>query len=279
MLDTLKKLKYGARVWLAKGGGTPETVDINGRSTVITSGGEGPPFVYLHSTLGESSMWLPFYQAWAKKFRVLVPTHPGFGKSGGFDEIDTVEDMAFHYVELLDALGLDQVIMGGVSLGGWIAAEFACRWPERVKKLWIASAPGFWVDDQPLPDLFRIGQDRQKIRELLFHDPGSAMATLVIQDHPDEEKLIAAWQNSTVLARLVWDRPYSPKLGGRLHRVQCPTLLLWGADDRLVPPVYGDEYKKHLPHSELKLIPECGHLLMFEKEKEFVEIVSNFCEA
>ncbi len=277
MLKVIKKLRYGARVWLSKGGGTPETVDINGRSTVIMHGGDGPAFVYLHSTLGESMMWLPFYQAWAKQFRVLVPTHPGFGKSGGFDQIDTIEDMAFHYLDMFDALGLDEVILGGVSLGGWIAAEFAVRWPERVKKLWIAAAPGFWLDEHPLPDLFRIGQDRRAIREMLFHDPKSAMATMVIQDHPSEETMLAAYQNMTVLARLIWDRPYSPKLGPRLARVKCPTLLLWGASDRLVPVVYAEEYRKHLPHAEVKVLPECGHLLMFEKEKEFVEAVSSFC--
>src|SRR4029079_12828902 len=122
-----------------------------------------------------------------KHFRLLVPTHPGFGASTGFDQIDTIEDMAFAYVELFDALGREEVILGGVSLGGWIAAEFAVRWPERVKKLWIADAPGVWVEDQPLPDLFRLLQHRDKMRELLFFDPGSSMAQLVIQDHPDEE--------------------------------------------------------------------------------------------
>src|SRR5438132_6247428 len=155
MFKNLSKLKYGARVWLSKSGGATETVDVRGRSTVIMHGGEGPAFVYLHSTLGESVMWLPFYQAWAKQFRVLVPTHPGFGKSGGFDQIDTIEDMAFHYLEMFDALGLDEVILGGVSLGGWIAAEFAVRWPERVKQLWISAAPGLWVEGQPPDDLCR----------------------------------------------------------------------------------------------------------------------------
>ena len=81
----------------------------------------------------------------------------------------------------------------------------------------------------------------------------------------------------TVLARLMWERPYDPKLAARLHRVQCPTLLLWGGDDQLVPPAYGEAYKKHLPHAEWKLIPECGHLAMFEKEAEFVEAVTRFC--
>lgn len=277
MLNKLKKLKYGARVLLSRGGGQPETIEVNGRSTVLMHAGDGPPMVYLHSSLGEAYMWFPFYQSWAKEFRLLVPNHPGFGKSGGFDQIDTIEDMAFHYVELFDALGLDEVILGGVSLGGWIAAEFAIRWPERVKRLWISGAPGFWVDEEPLPDLFRYMQDRRKLRELLFSDANSHMADLVIQEDPDEERLLAAYQAMTVLARLVWDRPYDPKLGARLHRVQCPVLLLWGEDDRLVPPSYGKAYQKYLPQAEWRTIPRCGHVPMFEREAEFVEAVAKFC--
>jgi pimeloyl-ACP methyl ester carboxylesterase len=223
-------------------------------------------------------MWFPFYQTWAKSFRVLVPTHPGFGQSGGFDQIDTIEDMAFHYVEMFDALGLEQVILGGVSLGGWIAAEFAVRWPERVKKLWLADAPGLWVDDQPLGDLFRIMQDRTRLRDLLFHDPAGAMATMVIKEEPDEQAMMSAYQSLTVLARLVWERPYDPKLPARLHRIACPTLLLWGDHDRLVPPAYGEAYKKHIPHAELRLIKDCGHMPMFEREAEFVQIITEFCQ-
>ena len=277
MFETLKKLKYGARVLLSRGGGQPETITVAGRPTVVMHAGTGGPFVYLHSALGESFMWFPFYQEWAKQFRVIVPTHPGFGQSGGFDEIDAVEDMAFHYVELFDALGLEQVCLGGVSLGGWIAAEFAVRWPERVKKLWIADAPGFWVDEQPMPDLFRVMQSRTKLRQLLFHDPESYMAKLVVQDNPEDERLLAAYQNMTVLARLVWERPYDPKLARRLHRIQCPTLLVWGANDQLVPPAYAAGYRQHIAGSELKLIPDCGHLPMFEKETEFVKLIAQFC--
>jgi pimeloyl-ACP methyl ester carboxylesterase len=277
MFDKLKQLKYKARVLLSRSGGQPETITVAGRPTVLMHAGEGTPFVYLHSTLGESFMWLPFYQAWAKQFRVFVPTHPGFGQSGGFDQIDTIEDMAFHYVELLDALGLDEVILGGVSLGGWIAAEFAVRWPERVKKLWLSAAPGLWVDEEPLPDLFRIMQDRDALRRLLFHNPEAYMARMVIQDNPDPERLMAAYQSMTVLARLVWERPYDPKLADRLHRIQCPTLLLWGEHDRLIPPAYGKAYHQHLPHAEFKLIADCGHMVMFEKEAEFVETVARFC--
>src|ERR687884_2298388 len=204
MFEAIKKLTYGARVFLSRKGGEAETIDVRGRPTVIMHGGDGPPLVYLHSTLGESFRWLPFYQAWARHFTVYVPTHPGFGKSGGFEQIDTIEDMAFHYVELFDALGLEEGVLGGVSLGGWIAAEFAVRWPERVRRLWLSGSPGLWVEDQPLPDLFREMIHPQRLRGLLFHDPDGPMAQMVLPDDVDDERRVAGYQAMTVLARLVW---------------------------------------------------------------------------
>ncbi len=279
MLDALRKMRYAARVLLSFKGGEPETIDVSGRPTVLMHGGNGPPMVYLHSSLGEAQRWLPFYDAWAKDFTLYVPTHPGFGKSGGFDEMTSIEDMAFHYVELFDALGLDEVILGGVSLGGWIAAEFAVRWPERVKKLWLSGAPGLWVDEQPLPDLFRYLIQPAKLREFLFHDPDSYMAKWIINDEPDDERRLNGYQAMTVLARMVWQRPYDPRLAARLHRIKCPVLLLWGEQDRLVPPAYGAAYKKHLPQAEMQTIPACGHLAMFDKEAEFVAAVRRFAQA
>jgi pimeloyl-ACP methyl ester carboxylesterase len=279
MLNALRKIRYAARVLLSRKGGEPEAIDVAGRPTVLMHGGDGPPLVYLHSSLGETQRWLPFFDAWAKDFTVYVPTHPGFGQSGGFDDITSIEDMAFHYVELFDALGLDEVILGGISLGGWIAAEFAVRWPERVKKLWLTGAPGLWVDEQPLPDLFRFLIQPAKLREMLFHDPDSYMAKWIIADEPDDERRLAGYQAMTVLARMVWQRPYDPQLSARLHRVKCPVLLLWGEDDRLVPPAYGAAYKKYLPHAEMQTIRDCGHLAMFEKEEAFVAAVRRFAQA
>jgi pimeloyl-ACP methyl ester carboxylesterase len=76
---------------------------------------------------------------------------------------------------------------------------------------------------------------------------------------------------------MVWERPYDPKLAGRLRRIACPTLLLWGDHDQLVPPAYGEAYQKHIAGAEMKLIKDCGHLPMFEKEAEFVEAITAFC--
>ena len=124
-------------------GGEPETIDVRG------------PADRPHARRRRAAVRLP-----AQHARRVVPlaavlrragpsTSPstsrrirGSAPSGGFDDIDSIEDMAFHYVELFDALGLDEVVLGGVSLGGWIAAEFAVPLAERVKKLWIVRLAG-----------------------------------------------------------------------------------------------------------------------------------------
>lgn len=276
MFDVLKKLTYGARVLLSRSG-TLEMIDVHGRPTQVQHGGSGLPFVYLHSALGET-LWLPFLDRWAKTFEVFAPAHPGFAKSAGIEQIESIEDMAFHYVELFDALGLDKFILGGVSLGGWIAAEFAVRWPERVEKLWLSGAPGLWVEEEPLFDLFRYGQDVQKLREVMFHDPNGYQATMVLKDLDklNEETIVAVYQNMAALARLVWERPYDPKLADRLYRIRCPVLLLWGESDRLVPPAYGRAYQKCIPHAQFHLIRQCGHFPIFEQEGEFVDRVTRF---
>lgn len=281
MFERLRQLKYAARVLLSHSRGEEETIEVAGRPTRLRHGGQGPPFLYLHSALGEAVLWLPFYQSWARHFHVLVPTHPGFGAqppAEDWQQFDTIEDLAFHYIEFLDTLGLEQVYLGGVSLGGWLAAEIAVRWPERVRKLWLCGAPGLWVEEAPPADLFRIAQDRRRLRELLFHDPQSPIATLVLREDVDEDTFLAAYHALTLLARLVWERPYNPKLARRLHRIRCPVLLLWGAEDRLVPPAHAREYQKHLPQAKLQLLPACGHLPMFECEKEFVETILRFCQ-
>src|SRR5258705_106670 len=85
----------------------------------------------------------------------------------------------------------------------------------------------FSGEEEPLPDLFRELNSMKRMRQLLFADPKGHMADLILGGEPTEEKMLAGYQAMTVLARLIWERPYSPKLGQRLHRVKCPVLLLW----------------------------------------------------
>ncbi len=277
MMGAIRKLNYGTRLLLGHKG-EKAVVDVVGTPTQVRRGGEGPPMVYLHSAIGET-VWLPFMKAWSGSFTVYAPAHPGYAESKGLDQIRDIEDLAFHYINLLDTLGLDQLFLGGVSLGGWLALEIACRWPERVSRLWIADAPGLWLDEHPITDLFLYQSQPIQARELLFHDPESTLAKSIIKDpnQLNEETKLAIQQSMTLLTKLMWERPYNPRLAKRLHRVRCPVLILWGEQDRLIPAIYAHAFQKLLPKAQIHIIPECGHLPMFEQEDRFEAAIRSFC--
>src|SRR5690348_9010272 len=129
---------------------TPETwfAEIAGRKTQLTRGGSGPPVLYLHGALGESD-WFPLVDLLAEKHTVYLPAHPGFATSEGLETIDTMQDLAWHYVDLLTSLGLSRVPMVGFSLGGWLAMELAILRPELVGPLTLICPAGVRFADCP----------------------------------------------------------------------------------------------------------------------------------
>lgn len=277
MFEKLKLLQYGAKVKLHASGKT-QFVEAAGRPTQVLRAGRGEPLVYLHSALGET-LWLPFHQQLSEHFEVIAPVHPGFAQSGD-DGIDTMEDVIFHYLDLLEALKLDRFHLVGASLGGWVAAEFAVRYPGRVRRLVLADAAGLWLDEAPIPDFFARLQEPETMRRLLLHAPDSFVGELLFPSAPgemDEERLEAALKAMRATARLGWNPfMHDPKLAGRLRRITCPTLVLWGEGDRIVTAAYAQSFRDAIPGSELQLIPKCGHLPMFEQEDEFVAAITSF---
>jgi pimeloyl-ACP methyl ester carboxylesterase len=275
MLEKLKQLQYGARVKLYSGDQLKQ-VELDDRRVRLLRAGAGEPLVYLHSAIGET-MWLPFHQGLARAFEVFAPAHPGFAGSSGEEEIDQMEDVIFHYLDLFDALGLERFNLAGASFGGWIAAEFALRYPERIRRLVLASAAGLWLNESPPADLFAKLQDTAALRRLLLANPRSFVGDLLFPDQPDEARLEAALRGMQAVARLGWSPPmHNPKLRARLRRVTAPTLVLWGAEDRFLPPAYAAAFSSAIPQAEVRLIKNCGHLPMFEQESEFVAAVTKF---
>jgi pimeloyl-ACP methyl ester carboxylesterase len=277
MFDKLKKLQYGLKVkWYEATGDHTRIIDLDGLKVQIMEGGEGEPLLYLHSAYGEN-LWLPFHQELAKDFRVISPAHPGFAQTEGIDNIDSMEDMIFHYVDLLDYLGCERINVAGVSLGGWIASELATRYPDRVKRLMLATPAGLWLTDHPMTDMFALMRRPEKLRDVLFHNPNSPLAQLLVPAEPAEEQLAEAYKAMTATARLAWNPPgHNPKLAGRLRRIKSPTLIIWGDDDKLIPTAYAEEWAKHIRGSRVHLIKDCGHMLMFEAEDEFVRAIKDF---
>jgi pimeloyl-ACP methyl ester carboxylesterase len=275
VFEKLKLLQYGARVKL-HGNDKEFMINADGRQTQVLRGGSGEPLVYLHSAIGET-LWLPFHQTLSDHFDLIAPAHPGFGLSAGYEEIDNIEDVVFHYLDLFETLKLDRFNLVGSSLGGWIAAEFAVRYPERIKHLVLVDAAGLWLDAWPIPDFFTKLQDPLALRALLLSKPDSFFGDLLFPTEIDDDRIEMVLKAMQTTARLGWNPfMHNPKLQRRLKRITSPTLILWGADDRPLAPAYAEAYQKAIRGSQLKIIADCGHLPMFEQESQFVESVRDF---
>ncbi len=257
--------------------GSEKTLKVRGQSIQLYEGGGGPPLLYLHGA--GTYWWLPAHDRLAARHRVLAPVHPGFGASTGVEEIEDIEDLVFHTLDVLDALGLDRVDVVGSSLGGWIAAELALRQPQRVHRLVLVDAAGIRLPDVPTPDLFLATPPES--RELLFADPRGPIAMAAIPDTPPPpEKLVLIMKGREAAARVLWN-PHVRyrKLRSRLDRIKTPALVVWGAQDRLFPLAYGEAWAKGLPNARLVTIDRCGHLPLVEAPERFAEATLDFLKA
>jgi pimeloyl-ACP methyl ester carboxylesterase len=243
---------------------------INGVNTVWHTIGKGRPLVFLHG--GGTFTGFEFARRWAGSHRVIVPYHPGFGESDDDPRIDGIEDYILHCLELFDALELRDFDLVGFSLGGWIAAEFAARHAARLRKLVLIAPSGLVVPEVPTPDFFTIPEG--DMPGYLATDP-----RVVLCYFPEEHNvdfLTQRYRETTSVARICWDRPSgNPKLAKWLHRVNMPTLLVWGDGDRLVPPATADAWKAKLANSRVEIVPGAGHLVLEEKP-EAADLVLKF---
>jgi len=251
-------------------------ITVAGRKTQIARGGDGPPLLYLHSAGGETE-WMPFFDLLARRRHLIVPAHPGFALSEGLDGIDDMQDLVWHYVDLLDALGLERVPVVGFSLGGWLGAELAVHRPERVERLALIAAAGLHVPGAPIAELFI--DDLDAIRDLLFHDPAGPGVSQGMLTSLDDPRILLWLRAREATARIGWN-PYlhNPKLAGHLHRIACPTRVFWGRHDRLIPLAHGEHYARHVPGAGLEVLEDCGHMVPFEQPAELAGRILSFLE-
>jgi pimeloyl-ACP methyl ester carboxylesterase len=251
-----------------------EFLHIRGTKIQMLRGGSGDPLLYLHSAGGEVT-WLPFFERLAQHYTVYLPAHPGFSQSEGLDKIDTMEDLTFHYTDLMDHLGLSQLYIAGLSLGGWLAVELASRYCHRIRKLALIDAVGLRVPGAPIAEIF--AATPAETRNLVFHDPNSDLATMFVPDVPSPDVLENTLKAREATARVGWN-PYlcNPKLRDRLYRITVPTLIIWGESDRLVPLAHGKAYQEGIAGSRLVTLEKCGHAPPFEKPDETVKLLTEF---
>jgi pimeloyl-ACP methyl ester carboxylesterase len=245
---------------------------VGGRATRLASAGQGAPLLWLHDSLG--NRWSPGHARLADSCRVLAPSLPGFEDGEALAGIDQPEDVVFWLLDLLDELQLSRPAVLGCGLGGWMAAELAVRYPERLGALVLVDAYGLRVADALPEDEFALPTPR--LREVVFAEPEGGVAQAWLPDAEPPERLERALLARVASARLAWQFPYSPKLRGRLGRARVPSLVLWGERDRLVPPSHAQAYAEGLPDARAVVLPEVGHYPYAEAPEPFAAEVSRF---
>jgi pimeloyl-ACP methyl ester carboxylesterase len=243
----------------------------------VFSEGAGPALVYFHGPWGLA--WDPFLDELARSFSVHAPEHPGTTPEAPDDvyHLDGLWDLVLCYDELLDALGLDEAVLVGHSFGGMVACELAAAQPRRARRLVLIDPIGFWRDADRIANWMML--DPARLREAIFHDPASAAARRMFGTADDPEAATAARVRLTwamgATGKFIWPIP-DKGLKKRIHRVKAPTLVVWGKEDRLVPPVYADEFVRRIAGARAQTVDGAGHAPHLEHPEKVARMVADF---
>lgn len=251
-----------------------QRLDIHGLGIEMDTIGQGRPLVYLHPGDG-ADRDAPFIDELSRNFSVFLPSHPGFGLSDLPGSFNAIDDLAYFYLDFLEQQNLEDVVLVGSSFGGWLAAEIAIRNTSRIGVLALAAPLGIKID----------GREQRGITDIFSLTPPELAAHVRangIQKTPDyrelpEDIVTRIARNREALALFGWSPTlYNPRLKYWLHRVDVPTLLLWGDSDRILSLAYGEAYCREISNAELRVIEGAGHYLPYDKPAEFARSIVDF---
>lgn len=237
--------------------------------------GAGNPVVYLHGPFGQE--WTPFLDALAERRTVFAPAHAGSVDPDDLKAIHGFGELVLYYDDLFDSLGLESFDLIGHSFGGMVAAEYAATYPGKVGKLILIDAMGLWNDDHPVEDHF-LASDETRVT-LLYYDRNNLAVAGKLTPLTDEEEARAAFF-STVEALASSSHFIHPiperGLHKRLRRVSAETLIIWGAEDKLTPLAYAQEFSEKIRNSRVEVIEAAGHVPQLEQSEKVCKIVADF---
>lgn len=250
-----------------------EQVELAGLKLHLMRGGRGRAVLILHHDIGTPDR-LPFYDALAEKFDVLVPHHPGYGKSERPDWLRHPRDIAALYQWLLADQGVERASLLGLGFGGWIAAEMAATAPRDFHRLVLVGAMGLKPPEGDILDqaiLSYIDYARAG-----FHDP-AAFAGVYGDVTTDQ---LVEWDLCREMSfRIAW-KPYmyNQSLPHLLGGVRAPALVVWGEHDTVVPRSAGELYRKSLREARLEIVRAAGHCVEMEEPAALARLVAAFVE-
>jgi pimeloyl-ACP methyl ester carboxylesterase len=241
--------------------------------------GDGPPLLFFHPLSGLG--WDPLLDQLARRHTVYAPEHPGTspGDPHAISQVQSFWELLLVYEELIGQLGLARPVAVGQSFGGMVAADLAASFPRLFSALVLLAPVGLWRDDAPIPLMEMVAGPPQDVPKYLFARPDGAAARAAMAP-PDDPALIAgsiaqgAW-NIGCTTKFAW--PIADHgLGRRLHRVQVPTLVVWGRQDALVPVAYAGEFGRRIVGSQVELIDDCGHVVQADQPERTWAAISKF---
>jgi pimeloyl-ACP methyl ester carboxylesterase len=238
--------------------------------------GSGRPLLVLHGAGGPVPD-APFIDLLVQHGRVIAPTHPGFADAPLPAWFDSVDDLAYLYLDLLEALDLHDAVLIGLSMGGWTACEIAIKCTHRIAGLVLGDAVGIKVSDRETRDIADIfATPAAELTRMAYHDPAKAPNVLALPD--DQLELVV--RSRAASAMYLWE-PYAhnPRLRRRLRRIGVPALVLWGESDGIVTPAYGRAFAAALPNAEFHVIEAAGHVPQLEQPQAFAAHVQRFVGA
>jgi pimeloyl-ACP methyl ester carboxylesterase len=239
------------------------TVDVNGFPCRVWSKGRGPKLGFL-AGLGGLPRWLPFLDRLAEKHQVIVPSLPGYPGASGHGELDTHLDWVLAVRQLIDKAGLAGADLVGASVGGAFAAEMAAIFPGHVRRLALIAPFGLFDEKEPAADPW--AQRKEAVPGLMCVD-GEKWNELVA---PPEGANSIEWpievtRAAEAAARAFWPLG-STRLERRLGLIAAPTLILWGAEDAVLPRSYANKFAAGINGtSRVEIIAGAGHLAYLDQ--------------
>jgi len=250
------------------------TMTVGGVEIEVDIRGSGAPLLLLASE-EQLEFGLPLVDELAKSHQVIIPSAPGFGHSPRPVWMTNPDDISYVFLDLLAALDVKGVTVLGFSLGGWIAAEMATKDTRRIGRLVMVDPYGVKIGgpyDVDIEDMWILHP--QKVAALKWHDVEKGKRDFASMS--DDQLTIVA-QNTETFARFCWE-PYmhNPKLKHRLHRIDVPTLVIWGERDRALRPVLLEGLDRVVPDLRIERIPDATHWLVHEQPERIERAIRGF---
>jgi pimeloyl-ACP methyl ester carboxylesterase len=231
--------------------------------------GQGQVLMLLHGLFGALSNWEAVVNRFSSKFRVVIPMLPIYEmpiKEAGLEGLQK-------YVEdFVDAMALDDMIIMGNSLGGHIGLLYTLHNPSKVSRLVLTGSSGLFENAMGGSYPRRGSYDYIKERvEYTFYDPKVASKELV-------DEVFETTRSIPKCMRIVAIAKSAQRnnLANELSKIKIPTLLVWGLNDTITPPMVGHDFNRLIPQSKLKFIDKCCHAPMMEHPDKFNELVEDF---